>query len=93
MRFYLDEALRITDVSFSDPDLDLAQAVLNWMKKNASQQGKEKVFSLSEIYQRGGPRGVRNKKAAERVMFILEEHQEVQRVSQGNPVWRLRSEC
>jgi hypothetical protein len=45
-----------------------------------------------EIYQ-GGPRGVRNKKAAEKVMHILEEHQQVERLSQEDLKWRLRDEC
>jgi ATP-dependent Clp protease ATP-binding subunit ClpA len=92
MQFYLEEALRITDASFSDDGLDLAQGVLRWMKKRALRDSKNKIFSLVEIYQ-GGPRGVRNKKAAEKVMHILEEHQQVERLSQEDLKWRLRDEC
>jgi hypothetical protein len=89
MRYYLDEALRISDVSFSDPELDLAQAVLDWMKKKALEVEHGKIFSLQEIYQRAGPRGVRTQKVAKRIISILEEHKEVERSSSEKLEWKL----
>jgi hypothetical protein len=91
-RYYLDEALRIADMSFLDSDLELAQAVLMWMKKKAAIESHEKIFSLQEIYQKAGPRGVRNKKMAQKVMGILEDHKEVERLpTQAKLEWRLTS--
>ncbi len=90
VRFYLGEALRIADISCVDTDLDLAQAVHDWMMKRASaENGAQKTFSLQEIYQRAGPRGVRNKQMAQKVMGILEEHKMVERAGHEKLEWRL----
>ena len=88
-RFYLDEALRIADMSCLDADLELAQAVFEWMKKKTAVEGSQKTFSLQEIYQKAGPRGVRNKQMAQKVLGILEEHKVVERVNQEKLEWRL----
>ena len=89
IRFYLDEALRIADASFSEPELELAQAVLDWMKKKAALAGGQKLFSLQEIYQKAGPRGVRNQKAAKRILGILEEHETVERSDPNKLEWKV----
>lgn len=89
-RFYLDEAIRIADMSCLDADLELAQAVLEWMKKKAAiEDGSHRTFSLQEIYQKAGPRGVRNKQMAQKIMGILEEHRVVERVDREKLEWRL----
>lgn len=93
VRFYLDEALRITDTSFSEPELELAQAVLDWMKKKTASEGVGKIFSLQEIYQTAGPRGVRNQKAAKRVMSILENHEAIERPNSDKWEWKLSDEA
>ncbi|MGE5196574.1 MAG: DUF3987 domain-containing protein [Anaerolineae bacterium] len=91
-RFYLDEALRLRDMQFLDPDLTLSQSVLNWMKKKAAQLGKEKIFSLKDIYQKAGPRSVRNKRTAQKVMSILEEHGMIVRSAPERLEWQLNCE-
>lgn len=88
IRFYLDEIMRVSEMTCADPDLELAQAVLNWMKMKAA-GNPHRVFPLAEIYQKAGPRGVRNKKMADKVMGILQEHREVVRVAQDKSEWRL----
>jgi hypothetical protein len=89
-RFYLDEAMRIADMSCLDVDLELSQAVLEWMKKKAAiEVGAQRTFPLQEIYQKAGPRGVRNKQMAQKVMGILEEHKAVERVNREKMEWRL----
>lgn len=90
MQYYLDEALRISEASFSDPKLDLAQTVLNWMKRKALEGGNEKIFSLQEIYQ-NGPTNVRTRETAQNILGILEEHKEVERVSTEKLEWKLSS--
>jgi hypothetical protein len=90
IRFYLDESIRISEMSCLDVDLELAQAVLEWMRKKAViDGGVHRIFSLQEIYQKAGPRGVRNKQMAQKIMGILEEHKTVERVEQGKLKWRL----
>ncbi len=66
-RFYADEALRLFGVGRDDPDLLLAQEVLDWMKQRGS------LHSLVSVYQKG-PMGVRDQKTARRIMRILEDH-------------------
>jgi hypothetical protein len=88
IRFYLDEAMRIADLSCVNPDLELAQAVLEWMKRKAAETRKS-TFSLQEIYQKAGPRGVRNKQTAQKIMGILEDHKGVERVDRDKLEWRV----
>lgn len=88
-RYYLEEAVRISDIGFLDRDLELAQRVLDWMKKKALEENPRKVFSLQEIYQRAGPREVRNKKTAQKVMRILEDHKEICRPNSDTEEWVL----
>lgn len=85
VKFYLDEALRLFEAGYFDPNLELAQKVLNWMEKKATEPSK--TFTLIELYQRAGPRGIRTKKDAEKIIRILEEHKKVERLAQSE--WRL----
>lgn len=89
-RFYLDEAIRISDMGFLDPDLELAEKVLKWMKKKAAiEGGTKKTFSLQEIYQKSGPRGVRTAQMARKIMRVLEEHKVIELVGSEKPEWRV----
>ena len=89
MRYYLDEAIRISDSSAEDPELNLAQALLNWMQRKTKELGNHKTFTLTEIYQRGGPREVRTAKAARKIMNILESHRTVERCDTMKEEWRI----
>jgi hypothetical protein len=88
-RFYLDEAIRIMELSCIDQDLELAQKVEEWMKKKTTETGADKIFSLQEIYQ-CGPREVRSKKAALNIMQILADHGIALTVEKGS-TWQLLS--
>ncbi|MDP1607810.1 MAG: YfjI family protein [Chlamydiales bacterium] len=72
--YYVDEILRIHGMSISNPDLLLAQQVMDWLKKIP-----KKIITLSDVYQYGPP-SVRNAKKARGVMTVLEEHYQVQRI-------------
>ncbi|HSW70385.1 MAG TPA: YfjI family protein, partial [Gammaproteobacteria bacterium] len=65
---YLNEALRLHNSSTLDPDITLAEKLLNWLHD----QKKEQV-SLVEIYQLG-PSQIRDSKIARRIMEILVSH-------------------
>lgn len=78
MQFYLDESLRIMNTVSVDPDLDLARRLLEWMSKKQREVGSGKEFDLIEIYQKGGPREIRNKATALKILRILEEHGHIQ---------------
>lgn len=67
--FYAGEALRLFETGATDPDLLLAQRVLDWLH-GAWPEGK---VSLPDIYQRG-PKAVRDLKTAKKVVHILAEH-------------------
>lgn len=87
-RYYLDELLRITDIETNNPDMELAQATLDWMK-NKELEGVYEVFKLQTIYQSAGPSGVRNKERALTIMRILEGHDQIKMVSGQKMTWRL----
>jgi hypothetical protein len=86
-KFYLDEMLRIIELGFTDPALDLAESLLKWMKKKAAESGNNKVFSLRDIYKNGGPRGIRTKDAAVKILKLLKSHGMV--VNIGENKWKL----
>lgn len=65
---YLKEALRLHNSSAVDPDLVLAEKLLEWLHNQQKQS-----ISLMEIYQSGPPQ-IRNAKTARRLMSILAEH-------------------
>lgn len=88
-QYYLREAVRISEIGFSDPNLELAQKVLDWMVNQARSEGMDKVFTLQEMYQSAGPRGVRIKKMAVKILGILESHHLVLRHTESGTEWRL----
>lgn len=88
MRFYLEEALRITEIGYLNPDLELAEKVFNWMKKKVA-SGNTQTFTLSKIYQSAGPRQVRDKKTAEKIMKILEDHKKITAIERSE--WRINT--
>lgn len=65
---YLKEALRLHNSSAIDPDLILAEKLLDWLHSQ-----KRQSFSLTELYQ-CGPSQIRNAKIARKLMTILVEH-------------------
>ncbi len=81
--WYLDEALRISGVAAVDGDLDLAQKVLDFLRKR-----QDKQFPLWIIY-KDGPGAVRDKKTAERIVRILQEHGLIRPVPDKSKWWEL----
>jgi Protein of unknown function (DUF3987) len=67
---YADEARRLQDVGRSDPELDLARRVLDWL---AGEWSGRPLISLPDLYT-SGPNPVRDKKTAARTIAILEDH-------------------
>lgn len=86
VKYYLSESLRIEEMGYSNPTLVLAQATLKWMEKRREEHSQE-LFSLQDIYQKAGPRDVRNKDAAKKVMGILTDHGQVDCIESK---WRIR---
>jgi hypothetical protein len=86
-QYYLNEALRISEMSFIDPDMALAQKVYKWMV-NRYLENKQSIFSLQEIYQLAGPRGARKKENALRSMRIMEEQGWIYSLDNGSK-WEL----
>jgi putative DNA primase/helicase len=93
VQFYLGEALRLFDSATTNPDLLLAEKVLTW----ANHADRGGLIPLVELYQEG-PRPIRNKATAQRLITMLEDHQQVERVNgcQVNgtfrrDVWRVAS--
>lgn len=73
---YLTESLRLFNAGATDPDLELAEQVLEWARK----QGRH--VALPTIYT-FGPSRIRNKKEAERIVRALEQHGWFKRVAGG----------
>ena len=74
---YLSEALRLFNAEFIDPDILLAEKLLDWLRNN----GKSPV-PLDDIYQYG-PTEFRVAKTARNTMKILEEHGSVKPLEGG----------
>ena len=96
-RYYLEESLRICSSGITDPNLILAQRVLDWMKHESKEKEIE-YFPLNFIYQKG-PAAVRDSETARRIMHILAKHDAI--ISHPNQkingktrkeVWKL-NEC
>ena len=68
-QFYANEALRLMAIGKTDTDLALAERLLAWLHSD----WKEQLISLPDVYQRG-PHAIRDKRAAVRIVTILEEH-------------------
>lgn len=73
--YYLEEALRFSDLVVADQKLALAQQVLDWMRREKTEKGIG-LFPLQSIYQLG-PNKVRSANTARETMKILEEHEAV----------------
>ena len=66
--YYLMEWIRIMDEAGVDPDIHLAEILLEWLKDS----GDTFIYPM-KIYQ-FGPNSLRNKKDTLRIMSILEDH-------------------
>jgi hypothetical protein len=78
---YAAEALRLFGVSRINPDLRLAQKLLDWLLS----RWREPAVSLPDIYQRG-PSAVREQTTARKLVEILESHGWLIRIPQGAEV-------
>jgi hypothetical protein len=67
---YLAEARRLHEAGDSDPELDLAQRVLQWL---ACEWSGRPLISVPDLYT-FGPGPVRDKRTASRIIDILEDH-------------------
>jgi len=76
-KHYLSEALRLHHSSATNPDLALAEKLLDWLHNQDRQN-----FSLTEIYQYG-PSQIRNAKIARNMMTILAAHRWVFPIEEG----------
>jgi hypothetical protein len=65
---YACEALRLFEAALANPDLVMAQRLLDWLR-----QWPEAAISLREIY-RVGPNSIRDKATASKMAAILEAH-------------------
>ena len=91
VRFYLGEAKRLFETTSVDPDLDLAERLLQWLHSLDSE-----YIDTARIYQRG-PKPIRDAKTAKRISSILAEHGWLTRVDGGmeiddqfrREVWRI----
>ncbi len=91
-KHYLAEALRLYHAGATDPDLELAERLLAWLRE----QGRPHVW-LTLIYQRG-PSAIRDAKTAKRIIRILEDHNWLEPIDGGmeidgqfrRNVWRVR---
>ena len=79
--FYLSEALRLFDSAGINPDLVLAQQLLDWTKQryspdseNSSGRSTRPVLLYPVLIYQHGPNAVRDKTTAKRVIGILEDH-------------------
>ena len=91
-KHYTAEALRLYHVGMTDPDLVLAERLLEWLRE----QGCPYVW-LTHIYQRG-PSPIRDAKTAKPIVRILEDHHWLEPVVGGmvidgkshRDVWKVR---
>ena len=67
---YAAEARRLHEAGQSDPELDLAQRVLDWL---AGEWPGRPLISAPDLYT-FGPNPVRDKKTSTRIVGILEDH-------------------
>lgn len=68
-QYYAGEALRLFHAGHTDPDLLLAQTLLEWLRERYG----GKLVGLRTVYQLG-PNAIRSKAKASAVLKILEEH-------------------
>ena len=67
---YAAEARRLLHAGRSDPELDLAQRVIEWV---AGEWSGRPLISLPDLYT-FGPNPVRDKRIASKIIDILEDH-------------------
>ena len=78
MDYYLTEAVRISCISGLDPDIRLAEKLLEWA------QGYDEIYP--QLIYRNGPREVRESKTAQRICTLLEAHGYLTRMDGGKVV-------
>jgi len=81
--FYLIEALRLFHTAKTNPDILIAEKVLEWLR--ARESSERNLVSLPEVYQ-FGPNMVRDKTTALRIMQILTDHNWVRPIEGGAKV-------
>lgn len=80
-QWYLGEALRLTEAEAFPPDLVNAEKTLDWLKSKEAGD----VFSLPCLYMKG-PRPVRHKETAAKVISILLDHKQIEKVDGSHRV-------
>jgi hypothetical protein len=94
--YYAGEAQRLHEQGYVDPDIALAERLLNWLCNSWEYD----LVSLPDIYQRG-LNAISDKKTAVRIVAVLEEHGWLVRVQGGDfvngvrrkDVWRIVKKC
>lgn len=94
--YYAGEAQRLHEQGYVDPDIALAERLLNWLCNS----WEHDLVSLPDIYQRG-LNAISDKKTAVRIVAVLEEHGWLVRVQGGDlvagirrkDVWRIVKKC
>jgi hypothetical protein len=77
-QWYLSEALRLADAEAFTPELLAAEEALEWLRGRP-------LFSLPCLYMRG-PNKVRCKSAAEKVVAILLDHNQIEKVDGSHEI-------
>jgi hypothetical protein len=73
-QYYANEALRIREASAINEDLTTAERLLRWLHDGWREETSENtLISLREVYQ-FGPRPIRDKATALKIVRILEDH-------------------
>jgi hypothetical protein len=89
-QWYLGEALRLADAEAFPPDLLNAERVLEWLGDRVS---VAPLFSLPCIYMKG-PRPVRHKETAKRVVEVLLDHKQIEKVEGSHRIdGQTRRDC
>ena len=68
--YYADEGRRLMETGATNPDLALAERLLEWLHDD----WKNELVTLPNIYQRG-PYAIRDKQTASRIVAILVDHE------------------
>ncbi|MBS0290290.1 MAG: DUF3987 domain-containing protein [Proteobacteria bacterium] len=79
--YYAEEAIRLFDEGSVDPQLLLAERLLEWLHNN----WPKKMISLPDIYQRSLNQ-VSNKKIAQKLVAILEDHEWLVKIEGGGEI-------
>lgn len=75
-QWYLNEALRLADAETFPPELLNAEKSLDWLR---ARHVEAPLFSLPCLYMKG-PRPVRHKDSAKRVVEVLLDHRQIEKV-------------